>query len=186
MINSNHVKRGMAFKIDGDIFLLQSFQHHKPGKGASVVRTKMKSLTKGTTIERTFRSGETLEDIELEKRPATFSYEEGDDMIFMDTESYDQIPVAKSEIEELLPFMKENMELSILMYEGAPVSILPPNFVVLEVTYAEEGLKGDTATNATKSVELETGGKIQVPLFVKQGDNIKIDLRDISYVERVN
>ncbi|MES0491611.1 MAG: elongation factor P [Leptospirales bacterium] len=186
MINSNHVKRGMAFKIEGDIFLLQSFQLHKPGKGASVVRTKMKSLTKGTTIERTFRSGETLEDIELEKRPATFSYEEGDEMIFMDTESYDQIPVAKSEVEELIPFMKENMELTILMYEDAPVSILPPNFTVLEVTYAEVGLKGDTATNATKIVELETGGKLQVPIFVKQGDKVKIDLRDISYVERVN
>ena len=186
MINSNHVKRGMAFKIDGDILLLQSFQHHKPGKGAAIVRTKMKSLSKGTTIEKTFRSGETLEDVELDKRPATFSYEDGDNMVFMDTESYDEISVAKTDVEDLIPFMKESMELTILLYEEKPVSILPPNFTVLEVTYAETGLKGDTATNASKEVELETGGKLQVPLFVKIGDKVKIDLRDLSYVERVS
>ena len=176
----------MAFKIDGELFLLQSFQHHKPGKGAAIVRTRIKSLSKGTTIDKTFRSGEMLDDVELEKRPATYSYEDGENIVFMDTQTFDQIIVAKEDVEELLPFMKENMELQIVLYEDKPVSIVPPNFVVLEVTYAEEGLKGDTATNATKQVTLETGGTVQVPLFVKNGDKVKIDLRDLSYVERVN
>lgn len=186
MVNSNHIKRGMALKIDGDLFIVQSFQHHKPGKGAAIVRVRIKSLSKGTTIEKTFRSGEMLEDVELEKRQATFSYEDGDYMIFMDTSTYDQISLTKEDVDEILPYMKESMEMTILLYEDKPVSIIPPNFVVLEVTYAEDAIKGDTVTNATKEVQLETGGKIQAPLFVKIGDKIKIDLRDISYVERVN
>lgn len=176
----------MVLKIDNELLLVQSFQHHKPGKGAAVVRVKLKNLSRETTIEKTFRSGEMLEDVELDKRPATYSYEEDDQIIFMDTETYDQISVGKDEVEELLPFMKEGMELTILLYEEHPVSITPPNFIELEVVYAEEGLKGDTATNATKEVELETGGKIQAPLFIKIGDVIKVDLRDISYVERVS
>ena len=165
--------------------LVQSFQHHKPGKGAAIVRIRLKSLSKGTTVEKTFRSDDNLEDVDLEKRPATYSYEDEDSIIFMDSESYDQIPISKADLEELLPFMKEGMELDILLHEGNPISIEPPNFVELEVTYAEEGLKGDTATNATKEVDLETGAKLQVPLFVKQGDRVKVDLRDFSYVERV-
>ena len=186
MINSNHIKRGMALKIDGDLFIIQSFQHHKPGKGAAIVRIRIKSLSKGTTIERTFRSGEMLEDVELEKKQATFSYEDGDYMVFMDINTYDQFRFPKHDVEDLIPYMKESMEMTILLYEDKPVSIIPPNFVVLEVTYAEDAIKGDTVTNASKEVQLETGGKIQVPLFVKTGDKIKIDLRDISYVERVN
>jgi len=186
MINSNHIKRGMAFKIDGDICILQSFQHHKPGKGAAIVRTKMKSLSKGTMLEKTFRSGEMLEDVELEKSNATYSYDDGENLVFMDQSTYDQIQISKKDVEDYLPFMKENMEMTILLYQEKPVSIIPPNFVELEVTYAEDAIKGDTVTNASKEVELETGGKIQVPLFVKTGDRIKIDLRDFSYVERVS
>lgn len=186
MIKSNHVKRGMVLKIDNDLMLLQSFQHHKPGKGAAVVRVKLKSLSKGTTIDKTYRSDEMLEDVELDKRPVTYSYEDGDSIVFMDTQTYDQIPIEKSEIDELLNFMKEGMELQVLLYEEKPVSVLPPNFVELEVTYAEEGLRGDTATSATKEITLETGAKLQVPLFVKTGDVVKVDLRDYSYVERVS
>ena len=185
MVNSNHIKRGMAVKIEGDLYIITSFQHHKPGKGAAIVRTRIKSLLKGTTIDRTFRSGEMLEDVELEKKQATFSYEDGEYMVFMDTNTYDQISVPKEDVIDLLPYMKENMEMTIMLYEDKPVSIIPPNFVVLEVVYAEDALRGDTVTNATKEIELETGGKLQVPLFVKTGDKIKIDLRDFSYVERV-
>jgi elongation factor P len=186
MINSNHIKRGMALKIEGDIFIITSFQHHKPGKGAAIVRTRIKSLSKGTTIDRTFRSGEMLEDIELENKKATFSYEDGDYLVFMDVNTYDQISIAKEDVQDLLPYMKDGMEMTILVYEDKPVSIIPPNFVVLEVTYAEDAIRGDTVTNATKEVQLETGGKMHVPLFVKTGDKIKIDLRDFSYVERVS
>ncbi|MDH5716074.1 MAG: elongation factor P [Spirochaetia bacterium] len=186
MINSNHVKKGMALQIEGDIFLVQSFQHHKPGKGAAVVRIRLKSLSKNSTIEKTYRSGEMLEDIELDKRNVVYSYDDGENIVFMDNETYDQISISKNEIGDLLPFLKEGIEMNVLLYEDKPVSILPPNFIELLVTYAEEGLKGDTATNPTKEVTLETGAKIQVPLFVKTNDKIKIDLRDFSYVERVN
>ena len=186
MINSNHIKRGMVIKIDNDLQLVQSFQHHKPGKGAAVVRIKLKSLSKNTTVEKTFRSGESLEDVDLDKRPVTYSYEDGDRIVFMDTESYDEIPLQKDDIQDLLPFLKEGVELLVLLYEDKPVSVIPPNFVELEVTYAEEGLRGDTATTANKEVTLETGAKLQVPLFVKNGDVVKIDLRDFSYVERVS
>lgn len=186
MINSNHIKRGMALKIEGDLVIVQSFQHHKPGKGAAIVRVKIKSLSKGTTVEKTFRSGEDLEDVELDKSTASLSYEDGDQLVFMDVNTYDQISVPKDEIGDLIDFIPEGTEITILMYEEKPVSIIPPNFVELDVIYAEEGLKGDTATNATKEVELGTGAKIQVPLFVKKGDRIKVDLRDLSYVERIN
>lgn len=186
MINSNHVKRGMALKIDGDLVVIQSFQHHKPGKGAAIVRMRIKSLSKGTTVEKTYRSGEMLEDVELDKRNVTYSYEDGEEIVFMDSDTFDEIRVSKEEVSDLLPYMKESMELTVLTYEDKPVSVIPPNFVELEVSYAEEGLKGDTATTSFKDVELETGAKIGVPLFVKTGDVIKVDLRDYSYVERVN
>ena len=173
MINSNHIKRGMVLKLENDLHLVQSFQHHKPGKGASIVRVRLKSLSKQTTVEHTFRSGEMLEDVELDKSVATYSYDDGDSIIFMDVNTFEQISLPKDDIEDLVAFLKEGIELTILLYEDKPVSIQPPNFVTLKVEYAEEGLKGDTATNATKPVRLETGASVQVPLFVKQGDVIK-------------
>ena len=138
------------------------------------------------SVERTWRSGEMLEDVELEKRNATFNFEDGDQLVFMDSETYDQIHVEKTDLEDILKFISDGMEFQILLYEGKPVSVIPPNFVVVKVDYAEEGLKGDTATTAYKEVTVVGGGKIQTPLFVKSGDMIKIDLRDMSYVERVN
>ena len=165
---------------------MQSFQHHKPGKGAAIVRVKLKNLLKNTTIEKTFRSGEMLEDIELDKRPVTFSYQDGDSIVFMDTENYDEIRISKQDINEVLPFLKEGDDLHIILYEEKPVSVIPPNFVELSVKEAAEGVKGDTATNATKEITLETGAKLHAPLFIKIGDLIKVDLRDFSYVERVN
>lgn len=186
MINSNHIKRGMALKVDGDLVIIQSFEHHKPGKGAAIVRVRIKSLSKGTTVERTWRSGEMLEDVELEKRNVTYNFTDGDQLVFMDSETYDQIHVDKKDLEDILAYINDGMEFQILLYDEKPVSVIPPNFVVVKVDYAEEGLKGDTATTAYKEVTVEGGGKIQTPLFVKTGDMIKIDLRDLSYVERVN
>ncbi len=176
----------MVIKLNQDLHLVQSFQHHKPGKGAAIVRVKIKSLAKGTTIEKTFRSGEMLEDVELDKRPVSFSYIDGDSIIFMDTENYEEIIISKEDIGNLFLFLKEGFELHIMLYEGKAASLIPPNFVELKVKYAEQGAKGNTATNATKEVSLETGVKIQVPMFVKRDDVIKIDLRDYSYVERVS
>ncbi len=175
----------MAIKINNEIYIVQSFHHHKPGKGAAIVRTKLKNLNRGTTLEKTFRSGETLEDVSLDKRPATFSYEDGDNIVFMDLETFDEISIPKIDISQILLFLKEGTQINVLLYENKPILIEPPNFIELKVTYAEDGIKGDTATNPTKEVELETGAKIQVPLFVKTDDVIKIDLREFSYVERV-
>ncbi len=176
----------MVIKLDGDLHLVQSFQHHKPGKGAAIVRVKIKSLSKNTTIEKTFRSGETLENIELDKRTVTLSYTDGDSIVFMDTEDYEQIIVSKDDVGNVLPFLKEGIELQAVLYQNNVINLITPNFVEIVVEYAETGVKGDTANNPTKEVSLETGAKIQVPMFIKKNDIIKIDLRDFSYVERVS
>lgn len=185
MISYSEVKKGVIVKVDGDIYLVTRHEVVKPGKGSAFNRVKLKSIEKGSVIERTFKDSEKVEDVQVDKRKMSFSYEDGDDLVFMDTEDYEQHHIPKNMVDDLLGFLKENMEVDIQMYEGRPLAVLPPNFVEMEVTYAEEGLKGDTSGTATKRVTVETGGEIQVPIFVKQGDRIKIDLRDISYVERV-
>ncbi len=185
MISSNDFKRGMAIKIDGDIYSVVEFQHVKPGKGGAFVRTKIKSLTKGTTIDKTFRGGEKVEDVRIEKRTMQYLYDEGDSLVFMDTESYDQKPIEKDFVGDMLKWVKEGDEVEISTYEERPIAVEPPSFVQLKVIYAEPGVKGDTATNVTKPVKLETNAEINVPLFVNEGDIIKIDTRKGEYVERI-
>lgn len=180
------VKKGMVVKIDNDLYSVVRTEFVNPGKGSAFIRTKLKSLTKGSQIERTFKAAEKLEGVELEKRNMTVCYTEGDNIIFMDTADFEQIPVPKEYLEDIFPFVKEETEMEVSFYEGNPIGVTPPNFSILEVTYAEEGLKGDTSGTALKRVTVETGGEISVPIFVKQGDVIKVDLRDLSYVERVN
>ena len=176
----------MVIKLDDSLHLVQSFQHHKPGKGAAIVRIKLKSLSKNTTIEKTFRSGEILENVELDKCSVMLSYIDGDSVVFMNTEDYEQITVSKDDVGNILPFLKEGIELQIVVYEHRVVSFITPNFVELRVEYAEEGVKGDTATKPIKEVSLETGATLKVPIFIKKNDIIKVDLRDFSYVERVS
>jgi len=185
MISSNDFKKGMAIKINSDIFTIVDFQHVKPGKGAAFVRSKLKSLTKGTVLDKTFRAGEKVEDIRVEKRGMQYSYDEGDSLVFMDTETYDEFRVNKDIIGNLLDYIKEGDTVEISVYEEKPISIDPPLFVELLVTYAEPGVRGDTATNVNKPVTVETGAQIHVPIFVNQDDIIKIDTRTGEYVERV-
>ncbi|HRX17329.1 MAG TPA: elongation factor P [Spirochaetota bacterium] len=185
MISSNDFKKGMAIKINSDIFTIVDFQHVKPGKGAAFVRSKLKSLTKGTVLDKTFRAGEKVEDIRVEKRGMQYSYDEGDSLVFMDTETYDEFRVNKDIIGNLLDYIKEGDTVEISVYEEKPISIDPPIFVELLVTYAEPGVRGDTATNVNKPVTVETGAQIHVPIFVNQDDIIKIDTRTGEYVERV-
>ncbi len=185
MISSNDFKKGMAIKLEKDIYTIVDFQHVKPGKGAAFVRSKIKSLTNGRVIDKTFRAGEKIEDIRVERRAMQYSYDEGDSLVFMDNETFDQLPVSKDIVENLLDYIKEGDTVEVSMYEEKPISIEPPIFVELEVTYAEPGVKGDTATNVNKQVEVETGAKIAVPIFVETGDVIKIDTRTGDYVERV-
>jgi elongation factor P len=180
------VKKGMVLKVEGDLYSVIKTEFVNPGKGSAFIRTKLKGVMKPNTIERTFKAAEKLENVELEKRAMTFCYTDGDDIIFMDINDFEQIPVSKDYVEDILPFLKEETKVDVSFYEGKPIGVDPPNFAELEVTYAEEGLKGDTSGTALKRVTVETGGEINVPIFVKQGDVIKVDLRDLSYVERVN
>ncbi|MCB1156800.1 MAG: elongation factor P [Leptospiraceae bacterium] len=180
------VKKGMVLKVEGDLFSVVKTEFVNPGKGSAFIRTKLKSLTKNSTLERTFKASEKLESVELEKRNMTYCYREERHIVFMDVNDYEQIHVPEEYVEEILPFMKEETPVEVTFYESKAIGVIPPNFVELEVTYAEEGLKGDTSGTALKRVTVETGGEINVPIFVKQGDVLKIDLRDLSYVERVN
>ncbi|MCC5816348.1 MAG: elongation factor P [Leptospira sp.] len=181
------VKKGMVLKVEGDLYTVVKTEFVNPGKGSAFIRTKLKGVMKTSNIERTFKASEKLENVELEKRAMTFCYADGDDIVFMDVNDFEQIPVSKDYVEDIFPFMKEETRVDVSFYQGKPIGVDPPNFTELEVTYAEDGLKGDTSSGtALKRVTVETGGEINVPIFVKQGDVIKIDLRDLTYVERVN
>ncbi len=185
MISSNDFKRGTVIKLDGQLYSVIEYQHVKPARGGAFVRTKLKSLTKGSTVEKTFRGGEKVEDVRIETKAMQYLYDEGDSVVFMDTESYEQESIEKRYVDDILNYIKEGDVVNIAVYENRPISIEPPTFVVLKVTYAEPGVKGDTATNVTKPVTVETGAQIHVPIFVNEGDKIKIDTRTGDYVERV-
>ncbi len=186
VINAIEIKKGTVIKLDQNLYAASFAQFVNPGKGSAFVRTKLKHIPRGNIIERTFKSSEKVEDVELEKRYMQFLYKDGSDMVFMDRDDYEQTHIASHLLEDIIPFMKEEMLMEVYFYEGSPVSLSPPNFVELEVSYAEDGIKGDTVGTARKKVQVETGGEVQVPLFVQQGDKIKIDLRDFSFVERLS
>ena len=185
MITANDFKRGMVIRVDGDIYSVLEFLHVKPGKGGAFVRSKLKSLTKGTVLDKTFQSNKKIEDVRIEKKSMQYLYDEGDSIVFMDTESYEQDSIAKDNVGDILNYIKEGDEVDISFFEDDLISIEPPMFVKLEVVYAEPGIKGDTATNVTKKVKVETGAEIRVPLFIENGDFIKIDTRKGEYVERI-
>ncbi len=185
MISSNDFKRGTTIKLDGELFSVVEFQHVKPGKGGAFVRTKLKNVKKGTVVDKTFRAGEKVEDVRLEKRPMQYLYDEGDALVFMDTESYEQESIAKEAIGNAISYLKEEDVVDITFYQEEPISIVPPATVVLKVTYAEPGVKGDTATNVLKPVKVETGAEIRVPLFINEGDLVKINTETGEYQERV-
>lgn len=185
MISTSELKNGLTIKMDGQLFQVIEFQHVKPGKGGAFVRTKMRSLTSGNVLERTFRSGEKLEDAFIEYKKLQFSYASGDEYHFMEEKTYEQFQLTAEQMGDVPHFLKENMVVTASFYEGRLMSIEPPMFVELAVVEADPGLKGDTAKSGTKSVKLETGYSIQVPLFVDIGDLLKIDTRTGDYVERV-
>jgi elongation factor P len=185
MISSNDFKRGTVIKLDGELFSVVEYQHVKPARGAAFVRTKIRNVKKGSIIEKTFRGGEKVEDVRLETRPMQYLYDEGDSLVVMDTETFEQESIAKDAVGDALKYIKIEDVLDITIYENEPISIEPPNFVTLKVTYAEPGVKGDTATNVLKPVTVETGAEIKVPIFVNEGETIKVDTRTGEYVERV-
>ncbi|WP_445490503.1 elongation factor P [Niallia sp. 03133] len=184
MISVNDFKTGLTIEVDNGIWRVLDFQHVKPGKGAAFVRSKLKNLRTGAVQEKTFRAGEKVAKAQIDNRKMQYLYASGDQHVFMDTESYDQIELSANAIEYELKFLKENMEVHIMMYQSETLGVELPNTVVLEVTETEPGIKGDTASGGTKPATLETGLTVQVPFFINQGDMLIINTTEASYVSR--
>lgn len=184
MISAGDFRKGMTFEKDGHPFVVVDFQHVKPGKGAAFVRTKYKNLINGTIREEAFNPSERFPKAHIEKKEMQYLYNDGELYYFMDNETYEQIPLSYDQVEDSIRFIKENENASLKFYQGKCFQVEAPNFVVLEIAEAEPGVKGDTATNVTKKAVTETGGDINVPLFVNVGDKIKIDTRTNEYLSR--
>ena len=184
MADTTDFRNGFTMLIDGTIFSIAEFQHVKPGKGSAFVRTKLKNMKTGAVLDRTFRSGDKVDEVRLEKREMQYLYAEGDLYYFMDLDNYEQSPVDKAVLGTTAGLLKESENAFLLIAREEVIGVDLPNFVFLEVTHTEPGIKGDTATGAVKPATLETGYVVQVPLFVNQGDKLKIDTRTGDYVER--
>jgi elongation factor P len=184
MISVNDFRTGLTIEVDGEIWRVLDFQHVKPGKGAAFVRSKLRNLRTGAIQEKTFRAGEKVEKAQIDNRKMQYLYANGDQHVFMDNETYEQIELSSSQIEYELKFLKENMEVFIMMYQGETIGVELPNTVELTVVETEPGVKGDTASGGTKPATLETGLVVQVPFFVNEGDKLVINTSDGSYVSR--
>lgn len=187
MYDTSDIRKGLKVLLDGNPYTVVEFQFIKPGKGAAFTRTRFKNLLSGAVIERNIRSGEKLEPANVEERTMQFLYKEADDLVFMDDKSFEQVQVRAEMIGEAADLMKDNLPCTVLFFNERPVDVTLPTFVLLEVTASEPGVAGNTAAgNVTKAATVETGGTVQVPLFINIGDMIKIDTRTHEYVERVN
>ena len=192
MITAGDIRKGVIFD-DGtskdpknpNLFLVVDFQHVKPGKGAAFVRTKLKNVITGQVIERTYNPSEKIDDIQIERREMQYLYNEGGLYYFMDNETYEQIPFNYDTVEDAMKFMVENMSAQVQFYKGTPINVEAPMFVELTIAQCEPGVRGDTAKSGGKPAKLETGYTIQVPLFVNEGDRVRIDTRTGEYMERV-
>jgi len=185
MIDVNELRKGVTFTMDGELFKVIEYQHYKPGRGKAVIRTKLRNLRTGSTIEKTFTSGDRVQDIRLDHQTVQYLYNDGEFYYFMDTETFEQFPLPKALLEDAQPYLVENMQIELSSYEGEPLDVELPITVDLEVIEAPPGFAGDTAQGATKEVTLQTGYKIFVPLFISKGDVLRIDTRDGRYVTRV-
>ena len=184
MISAGDFRNGMTFEFEGNVYQVIEFQHVKPGKGAAFVRTKIKNVITGGVLERTFNPSEKVEKAHIERNDMEYLYEDGGLFYFMDLETYDQTPLTSEQLGDSLKFVKENMSVKIVSYKGNIFAVEPPTFVELLVTASEPGVKGNTASNVTKPATLETGAVIQVPMFINEGDMIRVDTREGVYMER--
>ena len=184
MITAGEFRNGKTFEMDGKVMQVVEFQHVKPGKGAAFVRTKMRNVVTGAVTETSFNPTAKFEEAFVDRKDMEYSYNDGDLYYFMDPESYELVPINKDVLGDNFKFVKENMTCKIMSYKGSVFGVEPPNFVELEVTESDPGVKGDTATNVTKPAILETGAEIKVPLFINPGDKIRIDTRTGEYLER--
>jgi elongation factor P len=185
MYETNEFRKGLKIEINGEPFVIVDFQHVKPGKGGAFVRTRLKSLTTGNVNDMTFRSGDKVDKPDIEEKEMQFLYESGGEYHFMDTQSYEQLFLNADQLGESKDFLKENLVIKAIFHNGRPLGVETPMFVELKVVKSDPGLKGDTATGATKPATLESGAVIQVPLFVEEGDVIRIDTRTREYLTRV-
>lgn len=179
------IGKGVTIELEGNVYRVDDFQHVKPGKGAAFIRTKLKNVKTGGVVEKTFRPTEDVETARIDRTTKQYLYNDGELYYFMDTETYDQVALSTDDIGDTLKFVKENENVTILSHEGNVFAVEPPMFVELEITETEPGFKGDTATGATKPATVETGATVYVPLFVNEGDVIKIDTRTGEYLSRV-
>ncbi len=185
MISAGEFRNGVTFEMDGNVMQIVEFQHVKPGKGAAFVRTKLRNVISGAVIEKSFSPTEKFPPAHIERKDMQYLYNDGTLYYFMDMESFDQMPISQDKLDDNFKFVKENMMVRICSFKGNVFAVEPPMFVELEVTETEPGFKGDTATGASKPCTLETGAQIKVPLFINEGDVLKIDTRTGEYLERV-
>ena len=184
MVTAGDFRNGVTFEMDGNVYSIIEFQHVKPGKGAAFVRTKIRNVISGAVTEKTFNPNDKYPTAFIERKDMEYLYNDGDLYYFMDSETYEQLPISPNVLGDNFRFVKENMVCKVLSYKGNVFGIEPPNFVELQVTETEPGVKGDTATNVTKPATLETGAEIKVPIFVNEGEMIRVDTRTGEYMER--
>jgi elongation factor P len=185
MYSTAEFRKGLKIEIEGNPFVIVEFQHVKPGKGGAFVRTKIKNLINGRVLDQTFRSGEKVGRPDLQEKDMQFLYKEGDRYCLMDNESFEQIWLTAEQMTDSKDFLQDNLNLQVLLFKNQPIAVELPTFVELEVTHTEPGVRGDTASGGTKPATLETGAVIQVPLFINEGERLKVDTRTGTYVERV-
>lgn len=185
-LDTSRFRNGLKLDLDGQPFVITYFQHVKPGKGGAFVRTKLKNLLTGRVVEKTFRSGEKAEEADVEEKYMQYLYQDAEDRIFMDRESFEQTPIGEAVLGDAIHFLLEGMDVEVLFWKDKPVNIQIPNYVEAKVTKSDPGVKGDTSSGATKPATLETGFTLNVPLFIEEGDVLRVDTRTGEYSERVN
>ena len=185
MASTNDLKNGLVLNIDGQLWTVVEFQHVKPGKGPAFVRTKLKHVLSGKVVDKTFNAGVKVDTANVDKRTMQYLYKEGTDFVFMDIETYDQLHVSTDTVGDGAKYLLENQEAIVATHDGAPLYVELPASVELVITYTEPGLQGDRSTGGTKPATLETGAEVAVPLFITQGEKVKVDTRDGSYLGRV-
>ncbi len=184
VVNTNQFKNGMHIEVDGGVWRIVEFQHVKPGKGGAFVRTKLKNLDSGAVVDRTFRAGEKFPRVHTETKNVQYLYDAGDQVVFMDEGTYEQLSLPRESVAEALEFLEPSSSVPLLTVDGRPAGVQMPASVELTVAETEPGVRGDTVSNVTKPAKLETGAVVQVPLFVNQGDRIKVDPRERRYISR--
>jgi elongation factor P len=184
MVSAGDFRNGVTFELEGSVYQILEFQHVKPGKGAAFVRTKIRNVIAGSVVERTFNPSDKFPTAYIERKEMAYSYNDGDLYYFMDSESFEMVPINKADLPDSFRFVKEDFICKILSYKGNVFGVEPPTTVVLQITATDPGFKGDTATNATKPATLETGAEVKVPLFIDEGEQIIVDTRTSEYVSR--